>query len=314
MYGVKFQFLILSVTVNSFLHAIEKSSLLFQRFQLTCNKIKYFLKGFIIMKVSTIVLSTLLSIPTLHAMDINIVPSLGLGQANAKFYFENDPVKSDHSYIFADIGLNVQFDKRYYISFSTTQPITKDEYNVNYIHSDLLKVDVDYDYKRQEYLLILGHRLNNYVNVFTGYRLATSTNDSVINEDKQGVVSHYNNNTEDIKEDGLFLGSSFTYPVKTWGLFGIKAAVALMRANYEVQSKFLYPDKQGNSVDYKGDAMGLSYGIGWYGKITTNLLYSLTLDGYQFSYALSENDKDEFKIDDMKSEYLSYKASVAYRF
>jgi len=131
-------------------------------------------------------------------------------------------------------------------------------------------------FDREDTTITLGWSIMDGVSVFTGYKYGETTTDG------DGV-----NFKETFEEDGPFVGASYSIPFEA-GNLTFSAAYASMdgdfKSNQEIEILTGLVNITQNSLKYKGDTTGLSFGASWSGELTDNMIYTVSLKHQKYDF------------------------------
>jgi len=174
------------------------------------------------------------------------------------------------------------------------------------------------DFEREDYAISLGYALHENLSLFAGYKWGkTDFSESYNPQTGGGFLEYFDT---EFKEDGPFVGAAIGWPVGN-GLVAINIAVAMLDAENN-QTKV---GQAGSYLDFSGDTVGVNFGVSWRAPITDNLSYSLSLDGYRYSFdpdsvsgsslgGASGDPRDLNLAVKAKEDAVAIKAGIAYRF
>ena len=168
------------------------------------------------------------------------------------------------------VGLTAVYD-RYYIALrredsvddaltNTTVPLTGGKSSI----------------QREDTSLALGITMVDGLNVYVGY-MAGETTIKNITGFRSTQSPRY---TQKYREDGFFVGASYSLPIQNLGTMSLSAGYAFMDGAYD--------DNDALKFDYDGNADGLSVGATWSAPLTTRIGYYLDL-----RYQIYEFDGDD---------------------
>ncbi len=128
--------------------------------------------------------------------------------------------------------------------------------------------------ERNDVNLTIGYALTESVSVFIGYRDLEAKGEGVLN-------SRYR-----FKDNGGFVGSSYSYDVTETATLSVSAAYAFLDVEFDqVLAGFPLP------LD-SGDGDGLKLGLQWSDSLNDSMGYVLSADWYDYQYDLSNAASD----------------------
>lgn len=138
------------------------------------------------------------------------------------------------------------------------------------------------DLERVDVTLTLNYRVTSGLRVFTGFKytefeLSANENSFYLGEKDQTYT-----------EEGLFVGASYSWPIRDFGSFSILAGYAYLDAEFSEDNFDTGPDPDAEFLttfgEYKfsGSATGWSSGAQWVGPLADHWLYNVSLKYQSF--------------------------------
>ncbi len=139
--------------------------------------------------------------------------------------------------------------------------------------------------QRQDFSVSAGYSVLPNLALFAGYKYGKTENEGTIFDgvDLGGTDIFPNGRAirQEFEEQGPFIGGVFGWNFGNIGRISANIAVAFLdadeRAGQQVQGGEL-------TRTTTGDAIGVSYGVGWNASITDRLSYAINLNGYNYSF------------------------------
>ena len=199
-----------------------------------------------------------------------VLPITAQGETTARYFsgaelgystYEFDQ-KIDQTLVFTTLGLTAGVSYGRY-SFLANYAFSFDE-------ADVSEEDFIGTADRTDLDLILAYQINSEFSVFAGYKNGETELESISREDENGPTRD-----ESFKQDGLFVGASYTWAFKEAGRLSLSLAYADLDADNEFVSDGdgADPGEAPEFDDITGKTSGSSTGY------SLNLTYSLPLQG-----------------------------------
>lgn len=227
--------------------------------------------------------------------DLNDPANLtGLGAGTSSGDFEVDmPVLS--------LGLTAVYD-RYYVALKRD-----DSFDDALTNTSVPFTGGKSSVQREDMSITFGMNVIPNVNVFIGYMDGETTLKNIT-----GFVPPQSSRyTQEYKEDGLFIGTSYALPVQDVGTLSFSFAYAFMDGTYE-DNFAAFPNLD---FEYEGDSEGLSLGVTWSAPLTETVGYYVDLRFQQYDFE-GDDGNGNFPGTDVETEeqIVTYSAGLQWYF
>lgn len=139
--------------------------------------------------------------------------------------------------------------------------------------------------QRQDFSVSAGYSVLPNLALFAGYKYGKTENEGTIFDGVgPGGVDSFHNGVainQEFEEQGPFVGGVFGWNFGDIGRISANIAVAFLDADENASQQVLGGER---TRALTGDAIGVSYGVGWNASITDRLSYAINLNGYNYSF------------------------------
>lgn len=173
----------------------------------------------------------------------------------------------------------------------------------------------DATFERRDHALTLGYAVNNNLSFFAGYKYGKSENTFQSQFASERLEHHF-------RAQGPFIGAAYGWQLGR-GLLAVNLAIAKLEGQSTVLGFNTNDDVSIiNKTFASADTLGWTLGVNWNAPLTKNITYSVSLDGYKYTYETYETwqyiypTKSGGQVDDIDIEETMYsiKASLIYHF
>lgn len=196
--------------------------------------------------------------------------------------------KLSPSFITLDISGALAYDK-YYIAFNYDPTLKEHLEHDTDINQSGEQEDTYLNITRVDYSTAIGMNVWETVNIFAGWKFGETAVNSFSNARSIQAGNFQDINFElYFREEGPFVGTSYTYKHKDKGNLSLSLAYAQMAGEIELKSIV-----QKEILD--GDTTGLSYGLEWSGPLSNNMIYKLGYKAHRYRFkqdGLASNGED----------------------
>jgi hypothetical protein len=139
--------------------------------------------------------------------------------------------------------------------------------------------------QRQDLSVSVGFSILPYLAAFAGYKYGKTENDGSIFDGGLSAGDPFPTGipfSQKFEEQGPFIGAVFGWIFGNKGRLTANIAVSFLEA--DENASLTRQDGGINTRSLSGDAIGVSYGLGWHSSITDRLGYAINLKGYNYSF------------------------------
>lgn len=242
---------------------------------------------------------------------------------------------------FVDLSSQYTSDGKDHAEVSGSEYLEQSSYGTSLFSSEVIKYHSKFD--RTDNAVSVGYAVTHRFSVFVGYKWAVTDLDttfdgpfSLLSIDDWGTSSSDNwlahgnivgEEHQKFKYQGPFIGIAHGWSVERFsifqGLFSVNAGLAhldskLSRNRYSTLSVYLLNGQEIEPIvstsqenrEIKGQALGLTVGLGWRGMTSLkNLSYSIGISGYRYQF-----DSDDSDASDINETAVTFKIGLAYAF
>lgn len=251
-----------------------------------------------------ICLAMFLAQPVLAEEEISIVGGVAYSLKNVEFNIGNKPFAPE--FVTIDWSI-IASHKSYYAKINYDQSI-KDHFQINNTPSGGGGTDTgSITLEREDVGITFGYSISDNVSLFAGFTrgetsgIATDSYES--NLATFPADSKFRNSTVSFKEDGPFIGVSYSHYLQGSGSFNFSAAYAQLNGEVAIDTFETALDSGVTTFStdaITGDANGFSYSVTWSDRFSDSVLYNISLKStkYKFDAPLTSSG-DDFDFDEI---------------
>jgi hypothetical protein len=283
--------------------------------------------------LTAIVLAALFAVET-HAQSFTMQPRISVGQQDYEFKYDDQVLGNDQGFVNASDGFTVS-DKVQYLGTGITVSHGRlfvdlsgqwsghgSDQTRQFIGSPTvlgggLTHQLDFKFDRSEYNVSAGWAATPNFSFYVGYKDAATNLTTRLTPILAGVNINqlyiFGSRVGKLTYGGLYLGSTYSVPVSSWGSLSIQSSVASLDGKSVVHfeglgvfySDLTFPPTFLRPIDpafingtLRGKAVGLNLGVSWTGSFGRSsdpprkLSYTIGLDRSAYKFDSKGNSSD----------------------